>query len=110
MDFTQKHCVPCEGGEDPLSRSVAKGYLKATAGWEILDEEPMKLRRKFVFGSFKQAMEFVSKVADLAEKEGHHPDINLHSFRKVDITSYTHAISGLSENDYILAAKINQLL
>ena len=114
MVFTQKHCVPCEGGIAPYTKEQAQEYLKAVEGWKLLASqgdslEPMKLQRKFVFKNFKEAMTFVNKIADLANSEDHHPDINIHSFKKVDITLYTHAIGGLSENDFIMAAKINHL-
>lgn len=109
-DLTKKHCVPCEGGTPPLSLNEALKYMQQTGGWEILDEKSMKIQRKFIFKDFKEALDFINKVGHLAESENHHPDIYLHNFRKVDITLYTHAISGLSENDFILAAKINQLL
>ena len=110
MDFTSKHCVPCEGGIDPYKLAQAQEYLKAVEGWEILEGDTLKLQRKFEFKDFKEAMGFVNKVADLANSEDHHPNINIHSYKKVNITLYTHAIGGLSENDYIMAAKINQLV
>lgn len=109
MDFTKKHCVPCEGGTKPYNSEQAQEYLKATSGWEILDGDILKIQRKFEFKDFKEAMEFVNKVADLANSENHHPNINIHSYKKVNITLTTHAIKGLSENDFIMAAKINQL-
>ena len=109
MDLTQKHCVPCEGGIDPFTKEQAQEYLKAVEGWDILDEQELKIQRKFVFKDFKEAISFANRVAELANSEDHHPDINIHSYKKVDITLYTHAIGGLSENDYIMAAKINQL-
>ncbi len=109
MDFTKKHCVPCEGGTKPLTKDKAKEYLKAAEEWELLNEKPMKIQRKFTFKNFKEALDFINKVGKLAQSEGHHPDINLYSFKNVDITLYTHAIGGLSENDYILATKINQI-
>lgn len=109
MDFSKKHCVPCEGGTKPYSMDQAKEYLKAVPGWEILEGDILKIQRKFEFRDFKEAMKFVNKVADLANEEDHHPNINLHSYKKVNITLYTHAIGGLSENDYIMAAKTNQL-
>lgn len=108
QDLTKQHCVPCEGGTNPYSMDTAKEYLKAVEGWEILDQIPMKIQRKFTFKNFKEAVKFVNQVADLANQEDHHPDIFLHNYKKVDITLYTHAIGGLSENDFIMAAKINQ--
>ena len=115
MDFTQKHCVPCEGGTKSYTKEQAEEYLKAIPGWELLASqgdslEPMKLQRKFVFKNFKEAISFINKVANLANSEDHHPNINIHSYKKVDITLYTHAVGGLSENDFIMAVKINQLI
>lgn len=112
QDLTKKHCVPCEGGVEPFKKDKAQEYLKAAEGWELLEEEgkPLKIRRKFILKDFKQALDFVNKVGTLAESENHHPNINLYDFKKVNITNYTHAIGGLSENDFILAAKINQLI
>lgn len=110
MDLTKKHCVPCEGGVKPFTKTKAYEYLRMTSNWAVLNEKVMKIQKKFTFKNFKEALNFVNKVGGLAESENHHPDINLHSYKKVDITLYTHAIGGLSENDFILAAKINQLL
>ena len=109
-DLTKRHCVPCEGGTAPFTKKEAEKYLEIVSNWELLSGEIMSIQRKFVFKDFKQALEFTNKVANLAESEGHHPDIFIHNFRKVDITLSTHAIGGLSTNDFILAAKINQLL
>lgn len=100
-----KKCVPCEGGVEPMGREEAEEYLKETPGWTLNEG---LISRQFKFQDFKQAMEFVGKVAELAESEGHHPDIHI-SYNIVRLESYTHAIGGLSENDFILAAKINEL-
>ena len=120
MDFTTKKCVPCEGGEDPLKRDKIDEYRKAiNPQWEIIDVdcnsrstriiEDKALRRVFKFPSFKEAIEFVNKVADLAEDEGHHPDFRI-NYKKVTLELTTHAIGGLSENDFVMAAKIEQIL
>lgn len=103
----QKKCVPCEGGASPLARVQAENYLKETPGWEIV-EEGKKIKREFKLGDFKEAMAFVGKVAELAEAEGHHPDFHIF-YNRVVLESWTHAIGGLSENDFILAAKINNI-
>jgi 4a-hydroxytetrahydrobiopterin dehydratase len=110
QNLLKSHCVPCEGGVKPFTKKEADEYLKITREWELLPEKPMKIQRKFVFKNFKEALNFVNKVGRLAESEGHHPDLNLHSYKKLDIILYTHAISGLSVNDFIMAAKINQLI
>jgi len=102
-DLTQKKCVPCEGGTPPISE--ANDLLKQTPGWELMDN---KISKKFKFKDFVEAMAFVNKVAELAESEGHHPDIAV-SWNKVTLTLWTHAIGGLSENDFIVAAKVNEL-
>ncbi len=114
QDLTKLHCVPCEGSTKPFTLTKAKQYLKATSDWQLLTSqgqalEPMKIQRKFVFKDFNEALEFVNKVGRLAESENHHPDIFIHNYRRVTLTLTTHSIKGLSENDYIMAAKINQL-
>ncbi|MDA2936002.1 4a-hydroxytetrahydrobiopterin dehydratase [Patescibacteria group bacterium AH-259-L05] len=104
--FTQKHCVPCEGGVLPMSRDEARRALKQVSGWELADDT--KIKKLFTFQDFKQAMKFVNSIAKLAEDEGHHPDISI-TYNKVWFELTTHAIGGLSENDFIMAAKIDQL-
>lgn len=107
MDLTKKHCVPCEGGIPPMNKKEAEKYLKEVRGWQLIGN---KIEKDLKFKNFKKAMEFVNKVAELAEEEGHHPDILVYSWNKVKLMTYTHAIGGLSENDFILAAKIDKLL
>lgn len=102
----KRHCKPCEGGTPPLTPKEAAAYLEQLAdGWELHEG---KLRRRFTFPDFKETMVFVNKVADIAEKEGHHPDLRV-SYGKVLIELWTHTIKGLSENDFILAAKIDEI-
>ncbi|MDE1856512.1 MAG: 4a-hydroxytetrahydrobiopterin dehydratase [Candidatus Micrarchaeota archaeon] len=108
MDLLRKRCVPCEGGMPPMKLADAKRYLKQTGGWKLQGSKI--IRRDLKFKDFSEAMKFVGKVAGLAEKEGHHPDIYVHSWNQVRLTLSTHAIKGLSENDFILAAKINRLI
>src|SRR3989344_6977260 len=100
-DFVNKKCAPCEGGVAPLVREEAILYLAEVLGWEI-SVNSKQISRDFKFDNFKEAMKFVNSVADIAEEEGHHPDINI-SYNKVKFTNSTHAIGGLSENDFILA-------
>jgi len=107
MQLTQMKCVPCQGGVPPLSRAKAKQFLKKVKGWKLV-ENGKKIQKKFEFKDFVQAMKFITFVAYLAESEGHHPDICI-SWNKVTITNYTHKIKGLHENDFILAAKIDQV-
>lgn len=101
----EQKCVPCEGGTPPILEGEAREYLKKIPGWDFADG---KLRKQFVFKDFKKAMEFVNRVADVAENEGHHPDISI-SYNKVLCTLSTHSIGGLSPNDFILAAKISAI-
>jgi 4a-hydroxytetrahydrobiopterin dehydratase len=106
-DLTSKICVACEGGAQPLNETQIKEMLaKLTATWDVVDGK--KIRRTFQFADFKQAMEFVNKVAGLADQENHHPDIYIF-YNQVRLELWTHAVNGLSENDFILAAKIEQL-
>lgn len=107
MDLTNKKCKACEGGTPPLSEREVEEYVKELPeGWHILDNK--KLTKEFLFKDFIRAMLFVDIVADVAESEGHHPDIHIH-YNKVQIELMTHAIGGLSENDFIVAAKIEQI-
>lgn len=105
-DLTKKHCKPCEGGVKPLTPDEYGAYLRTElSGWTDVDEK--KITKEYKFKNFKEALAFVNKVGEIAESEGHHPDINLHGWNKVTVTLSTHAIGGLSENDFILASKID---
>ena len=104
--LTKKKCVPCEGGFPPLPEEKVKELMKEVPQWQ---REDKGIARVFKFKDFRQAQNFLNKVADLAESEGHHPDIHLTGYRKLRIDLSTHKIGGLSENDFILAAKINAL-
>jgi 4a-hydroxytetrahydrobiopterin dehydratase len=107
-DLATKHCVPCEGGTTPMTRSEAEAQLAAVGGWKLIDGEPLKIERSLKFKGFVKAMMFVNAVGWLAEAEGHHPDIHI-SWNRVRLELYTHSIGGLSENDFIMAAKVNEL-
>ena len=107
-DLAARACVPCRGGTPPLSEEAARTLLSAVPLWS-LGEKGTRLSRRFEFRNFVEAMEFVNRVADLAEAQGHHPDIAIH-WNKVDLLLWTHAIGGLHENDFILAARIDRLL
>lgn len=107
IHLTDKKCVACEGGVPPLTRGEIATYQPQVPEWRVSDDG-LSISRQFEFKDFKQALAFVDKVGALAEEEGHHPDINLFAFKKVLITLSTHAIGGLSENDFILAAKIDR--
>ena len=108
QDLTKQKCVPCEGGVEPLKRDEFQKYLNAVNNWSVVNNE-LQIEKEFVFKNFKQALAFTNQVGEIAESEGHHPDINLHNFKKVKISLMTHAIGGLSTNDFILAAKIDAL-
>lgn len=103
-----KKCVPCEGGVPKLTADDCVPLLAETPGWE-LDETAVKISRSWVAQDFMEGIRFFDAVAALAEEEGHHPDLHLSGYRQVNIEITTHAIGGLSENDFILAAKINQI-
>jgi 4a-hydroxytetrahydrobiopterin dehydratase len=104
-DLVNKKCVACEGGTRPLDPATASQYMEELPGWQ-LSVDARKISRTFEFENFVKAMVFVNSVADLAESEGHHPDITIR-YNKVILDLWTHAIKGLSENDFILAAKVN---
>ena len=105
MELTKKHCIPCESDMPPLEADRVPNYLKYTPGWASPDNK--KITREFKFKDFVESMKFVNKVADIAESEGHHPDIYIF-YNLVRFELSTHNIKGLSENDFILAAKINE--
>ena len=107
MRLTEKKCVPCEGGVPPLTQEQIQPYLAEVTGWAV-SEDGRKIKKEFRFKDFREAMAFVNRVAELAESEGHHPDISI-AYNRVVLELSTHAVGGLTENDFILAAKINQL-
>jgi 4a-hydroxytetrahydrobiopterin dehydratase len=105
-DLLKKKCVPCEGkGIKPFSKAEAEDYLTQVVGW-TMSEDAKHIAKEFKFADFIGSVNFVNLVADIAEEEGHHPDIHIF-YNKVRLELWTHAIGGLSENDFILAAKIN---
>ena len=104
-NLTKKSCVPCEGGVDPLKGDKLQEYARLIhEDWSVVDEH--HLVREFSFTDFVSALEFTNRAGAIAEEEGHHPDI-LVSYGKAVVTIWTHAIDGISENDFILAAKID---
>ena len=107
MDYTTKRCVPCEGGVPKLSPADVERALGSLDGWDAR-EGATQLHKHYRFKDFERAMAFVNALADLAEAEGHHPDFTVH-YNTVDVTLWTHAIGGLSENDLIVAAKLDTL-
>ena len=107
-DLAKKRCVPCEGGVKPLTEAEARKLMpELEQDWMLIDGGRM-LARTFNFKNFVQTMEFVNKVAEVAEEEQHHPDLSI-SYNTLSIELMTHAIDGLSENDFILASKVDQI-
>lgn len=106
-DLAQKKCVACEGGVPKLTRMDAEAFLMHTPRWS-LNEDATEISREFRFKDFKEAMAFANAIGEIAEEEGHHPDLRV-SWGKVGIHLTTHAIGGLSENDFIVAAKVDLL-
>ena len=105
-DLTHKKCIPCQGGMPHLMADEIETLRKEVPQWEVKDWH--ELKRRFRFKNFAEALVFVNKVGALAESEGHHPDITF-GWGYADITLFTHAVDGLSENDFILATKIDRL-
>src|SRR5262249_26390183 len=105
MDLRAKHCVPCEGGVPKLDDAQVAALLREVPGWEARDQQ---LHRTFTFRDFVTAMRFVNRMADVAEADAHPPASAVH-YRRVDVSVWPPAIGGLSENDFILAAKIAPL-
>ncbi len=104
----QKRCQPCEGGVDKLTADESQAQIGQLTGWEFSGDS-QRIRKQWIAKNFVAAMDFFQKVAELAEEEGHHPDLHLEGYRNASIEIWTHAIGGLSENDFILAAKIDLL-
>ena len=103
-----RHCVPCEGGVDPMTRKDFEVYLEQVAAWRISDNDT-KLERDFTFKDFARAVKFINALAAVAEEEGHHPDIFLHGWNKVRITLTTHSAGGITMNDVTLAREIDTI-
>jgi 4a-hydroxytetrahydrobiopterin dehydratase len=107
-DLTQKRCRPCEKGAPPLSSDLVQTYLKALSGW-VLSQDGKRISREYLMKDFLSAIRFMNRIAEAAEAEDHHPDLHLTGYRKLRVELTTHALGGLSENDFILAAKIEAL-
>lgn len=103
VDLSQKTCTPCRGGIPPMTAAEAAAYARDLPEWELYDDAT-KIRRTYKFADFAQAFAFVSRVADLSEAEGHHPDITF-GWGYATVVLFTHKIKGLHENDFIMAAK-----
>lgn len=106
-NLSKKKCGSCANGVSPYTPEQIQPLLAQVPGWELV-QGPPRIRREVKFKDFKEAIAFVNRLAKLAEKEGHHPNILIHGWNRVQIELYTHKIGGLHENDFILAAKINE--
>ena len=107
-ELTRKRCRPCEGGIPALSREQAEAIVRNLEGW-TLDPDARRITRSWSVKDFMAGIDFFNRIAAVAEAEDHHPDLHLEGYRKVTIALSTHAVKGLTENDFILAAKINEL-
>jgi 4a-hydroxytetrahydrobiopterin dehydratase len=107
-ELAKKHCVSCEGEAKPLPREQAQRYLADMSEWK-LTPDGKRIRREWRVKDFEVGLDFFNRIGRLAEEEGHHPDLHLVGYRNVTVELWTHAIGGLSENDFILAAKIDKL-
>jgi len=105
-DLASQKCVPCEGGTRPLDDASVKNYLTQLPGWKKINQEIVKV---FSFKNYYETIAFVNAVAFIAHQEDHHPDLEV-SYKTCKVRFSTHAISGLSENDFICAAKVNGLI
>jgi 4a-hydroxytetrahydrobiopterin dehydratase len=103
-----KSCIPCRGGIPPLDENAASELLKQTPKWSLIDNAS-KIRRRFAFDNFVESLQFVNAVGEIAETEGHHPDITF-GWGYAEVIIYSHKIGGLHENDFIVAAKIDKLV
>lgn len=107
-ELVGKKCAPCEGGVTPYSAAEAESQLQQLVGWHIT-HGGQRIRKDWRVKNFLAGIDFFNRCAQLAEEDGHHPDLHIEGYRNVAVELWTHAIGGLSENDFILAAKIDQL-
>jgi 4a-hydroxytetrahydrobiopterin dehydratase len=105
-DLAKRSCVPCHGGVPRLGSAEIEGFMGELESWEVVEEHHLK--KSYAFPNFQQALALVNRIGEVAEAEGHHPDICF-GWGRVEVTIHTHAIDGLSESDFILAAKIDAL-
>ena len=105
-ELSQKECVPCRGGVPPMQREEISKLLPELAGWEVVNDHHLK--KSYKFANFRESLAFVNRVGELAEEQGHHPDICF-GWGTAEISIWTHKINGLTESDFILAAKIDKL-
>ena len=105
-ELAEKECVPCKGGVPPLKGEELERLARQLPGWEVVDEH--HLRRSFRFRNFREALDFVNRVGELAEEQNHHPDICF-GWGRAEIMVFTHKIDGLTESDFVFAAKVDRL-
>jgi 4a-hydroxytetrahydrobiopterin dehydratase len=105
-DLSSRQCIPCRGGVPPLQGQEITNLLTELDGWEVVNQHHLK--KTLSFANFREAQQFVDRIGDLAEEQGHHPDICF-GWGRAEITIWTHKIDGLTESDFILAAKIDKL-
>lgn len=108
QDLVARRCQACEGGVPPLTAEQVRDYLRAVPAW-VPTEDGRRIRREWRVKDFVTALDFFNRIAAVAEADDHHPDLHLVGYRNVAVELWTHALGGLSENDFILAAKIDQL-
>ncbi len=106
VSLTQKHCIPCENGTKPLESAKVEQLLTEVPDWHL---DGTQIVRDFLFRDFQAALDWIVAAGAIAEAEGHHPDFHLTGYRKLQVRLSTHAIGGLSDNDFILAAKLDQV-
>ena len=107
-ELAKRKCEPCQKSDNPFSSEQAKGYLRELPEW-VLTPDGRSISRQYLMKDFLAAVRFIEHIAEIAESEDHHPDLHLTGYRKLRVDLSTHAIGGLSENDFILAAKIEEL-
>jgi len=105
-DLASRECVPCRGGVPPMSGPEIQKFIGELKDWEVIEEH--HLRKTFEFKNFRDALDFVDRIGELSEEQGHHPDICF-GWGRAEVTIWTHKINGLTESDFILAAKIDKL-
>lgn len=108
MDLNQRHCVPCKGGTPPLTQVDEDKYFAELTGWKMLREGTHMIKKEMKFKKYLEGFDYVSRVGALADAEDHHPDMHVF-YKKVVVELSTHAVGGLSVNDFILAAKIDKM-
>lgn len=107
-NLTEQKCIPCQGGIPPMTpEEISKHLSLLDEGWKVVENK--KLVKTFLFDNFMQATSFINRIAEAAEEEKHHPDLNLHDYRKLTVEWWTHKIGGLHLNDFIMAAKTDRL-